>query len=477
VIAAVDRYTGFRGSALVLLVAAGVAAAVVTVVFAVRWIASFPKQPDPGPETSDLGPEPPAIVNLLVNRFAVGRAAVPATLVDLAARRVLGLEQVGPDRIVVRVRTRPDADQPLTPYEQQVLDTVRADATGGSAPIEAIALGSTDAAAAWWKRFSKAVVADARARGLARSRWERSDWLLLGGLIGIPFFLLAAAFSGAHVGSGGENPMDGADWFFVGFFASGVAMAGLASLRALRDTPDGRAAAARWLGVGAHQRSNPSFADAPPASVAIWGRSLAYGVALGTARATTAALPIAAEDPFRAWSRYGGTWRQIRIEYPTRFGYGERPSTVLLGGLGRLVLWGVVAFAVLPIVVDALWGFVSEQAPDVGSGVELAIGAAFILVFGAIGTYLVVRLVDAGIRTFRGAADLGSPVTEEGVVVAVGGEEQAGYVAVDDGQAAEIRAWRRTSEIPPVRRGARVRVTLSRHLRYVTGIEVVDPAT
>ncbi|MGZ8765254.1 MAG: hypothetical protein ACXW2C_06130, partial [Acidimicrobiia bacterium] len=267
-------------------------------------------------------------------------------------------------------------------------------------------------------------------------------------------------------------PMNGVDWFIASVFAWGLAMAGFASLRAIRDTPDGCAAAARWLGVGAHQRTNPSFADAPPASVAIWGRSLAYGVALGTARAATAALHLGAEDPSRVWSRYGGTWHQVRIEYPTRFGYGERPATVLVGGLGRLALWGAISFAVLPVVVDALWGFVNDQLPDLGSGAELAIAAAFMLVFGVMGTYLVVRLVDAGLRTFRGAADLGAPVVEEGVVVAVGDGEQSGYVAVDDGRSAETRAWRRPPEIPAVRRGSRVRVTLTPHLRYVTNVQL-----
>jgi hypothetical protein len=171
---AVDRYTGFHGGALVLLVAAGVAAAVFGLAFAIRYVASFPKQPDPGPETSDLGPEPPALVNLLVNRFELRRAAVPATLVDLAARAVIDLEEIGPDRFVVRVHDRlPGPD--LEPYEQQLLDTVRADATGGSAPVEAIDLGTETEAAAWWTRFSKAVVTDARTRGLARNRWTGSS--------------------------------------------------------------------------------------------------------------------------------------------------------------------------------------------------------------------------------------------------------------------------------------------------------------
>jgi len=66
---------------------------------------------------------------------------------------------------------------------------------------------------------------------------------------------------------------------------------------------------------------------------------------------------------------------------------------------------------------------------------------------------------------------------EEGVVLAVGDGEQAGYVAVDDGSGPEARAWRRPPEIPPVRRGARVRVTLTRHLRHVTDVELLEPVS
>ena len=49
-----------------------------------------PRNPHPAPETTDLGPEPPAVVNLLVSNFRVRPDAVPATLLDLAARRVTG---------------------------------------------------------------------------------------------------------------------------------------------------------------------------------------------------------------------------------------------------------------------------------------------------------------------------------------------------------------------------------------------------
>ena len=150
------------------------------VVFGVRWAASFPDLPAPGPETSELGTEPPAIANLLVNRCNVTSSAAAATLIDLAARGHLELFEVGPDQFVVRLRSAPD--DPLTDYEEQVLALVRGKATGGSAPLEAIQLDESQAAS-WRDRFAKKVVADAKSRGLLRGRWTRVDWVVFGVLI------------------------------------------------------------------------------------------------------------------------------------------------------------------------------------------------------------------------------------------------------------------------------------------------------
>ena len=44
-----------------------------------------PPRPDAGLRTLDLGPEPPALANFLVNDFRVTGEAVPATVLDLAA--------------------------------------------------------------------------------------------------------------------------------------------------------------------------------------------------------------------------------------------------------------------------------------------------------------------------------------------------------------------------------------------------------
>ena len=61
-----------------------------------------------------------------------------------------------------------------------------------------------------------------------------------------------------------------------------------------------------------------------------------------------------------AWSRVGGNWHQVHVEYPTHFGYGERPQSVLLNGVLRTLFWGAIAFVVLPIVADAVWSVGSD---------------------------------------------------------------------------------------------------------------------
>src|SRR4029453_13656764 len=93
--------------------------------------ATNPRRVEPGPASLDLGgPEPPAIVSLLTRDWRLGRDALPAPLLHLAA------EQVS-DQTLVRTRSTGNTGSTgstgstqgleagdLTTYERMVLDHV-----------------------------------------------------------------------------------------------------------------------------------------------------------------------------------------------------------------------------------------------------------------------------------------------------------------------------------------------------------------
>jgi hypothetical protein len=469
VLATTSTYDGFHGAALAALVAAVIAGAAVLVFLLVRWFQWVPRLPRAGPETSELGPEPPAVANMLVHAWYVTAEAVPATLVDLAARRIVGLEEVGPDRFVVRTHAGERGSE-LTPYEDQVLRFVESHATGGSAPVEVLGLG-TDDGASWLAQFSGAVVKDAEGRGLARRGWQRAELLALGVGLALALGLLASALALAHVGNtrGPRSSHDhAAAWFILAGVVWLALMASSTRLRSVRATPAGRAECARWLGVRAHLDHDQRFTEETPASVVIWGRALAYAVALGTNRAATAALPIGPDDPDHAWSRTSGTWRRLRVRYPRRFGAGEVPRRVLVNGLGRLVLWLVVAVIVLPFVVTLLWRVAHDVLSHEGDLAVLAVFAAFVAIPTCMGIYVVVRVVDGAVRVWRGARDLHRTTVIEGPVVKV----YDGAFAIDDGSTSELVALRAPDGQEP-RFADRVRAEVTPALHHVDNITVL----
>jgi len=460
----------------VALLAAGIAVAVVAiVVFLARWFASMPDLPAAGPETSDLGPESPALANLLVNRCAVTTAAAAATLLDLAARHHVSLFEAGPGNTIVQVRS--GDGEALTDYEEQVLDLVRAKATGGSAPLEAIELDAGDAER-WRKSFAKKVVDEATRQGLVRKRWNRNDAVVLGVLASLSLGLVALGLFVARVESNpDDNGISRDDWFWIGAVVWFGLMAGLRALRAIRYSPAGETAAARWLGVKRFLGHQDGFGDAPPASVAIWNRLLAYGAGIGVARGALDGIALEVEDADVAWSRYDGQWRQVRVEYPTRFGYGQRPLLVLGGGLVRLAFWGALGFVVLPVVIDFLWEVLSEalDGGDLG-GALAALVIFFAIGFGLVGAYLVVRIADGALRTYRGLLDLRATETITGQVVKHHDTEGHSWFAVDPGGVDEVRAyyWEAGSGASRPARGSTVRVVVTPHLRHVVSVEPVS---
>jgi len=470
--------SGFHGFPVVVLAAGALVLALWAILFAIRFVATFPKLPAAGPETSEPGPETPAVANLLVNRWKVSRPAMAATMLDLAARKMLEIDQLGSDHFVVRLKRPPEPGEVVTPYEQQVVDHVRARATGGSAPVEALAFDEPEEAQRWWSRFEKAVVKESRDRGLARNRWAADDWLVLGGTLLLALGLIGLAFALAHVigststSTSSSHRANRWDALLTAGFVWFAVMAWMGSLRAIRDTPQGQAAAAHWLGVRNYMRNAHAFEDAPAAAVILWDRLLAYGAGLGVAHDAVHQLPFEAEGPGSAWSRSTGTWRQLRIEYPHRFGYGEAPLHVFLGGLVRALWWGSLAFIILPVITRIALQGVSNGLPASQRRDELYFFAGILAAVSLLGLYLAVRFLNGVIRLIAGGRDLGKAVTIEGTVVKV----HEGRAAIDDGKAEEIRAWMPLVGGPVLARGMSVRAIVSPHLHHVKQCTVLSAA-
>ena len=243
----------------------------------------LPALPSPGPETSELGrsPEPPAVVNLLVNRCHVTSAAAAATLIDLAARGHLELSEVGPDRYVVRLRR--DRDEPLTDYEEQVsISCVHAPSVDRRRSRRS---HSTSRRRASWRdqlRASGSLRTPRRAVSSAAGGPRRLDRVRPAGGGGAAAARRRSRNRRRQAGQSGRSTFGEEDWFFVALAAWFGVLAVLRSLRSVRYSAAGEAVTARWLGVKRYLQHDQQFGEIAPAGVAVWDRLLAYGAALGS---------------------------------------------------------------------------------------------------------------------------------------------------------------------------------------------------
>lgn len=433
--------------------AAGVVIALVTalwlVAVAIVYVRRRPNEPHAGPPTLDLGPEPPAIANLLVHDFRVTRDAVPATLLDLAARGLVELEEREHGSYVCRLEQAPP-EGPLQPYEARVLALLHRRASGGIVPAGALTTGPSAESSRWWKEFREEVVADAQRRGLSQDILDGRTFKRLAASLFVPAGVAALLWS-----------------FRVGFGAwvAGTLLIGVVQARHLqRDTPAGLEAAGRWLGVRARLAEDEAFAMQPPIAVALWERYLPYGAAFGVAPGAVRPIPMGAESDYRAWSSYGGRWRSVRIKYPDTMppGWGKHPALALFQGLAVALVSGFVLFGIVPPVLDAI--------PDAG-GLELLIGAALVVVPAAV-------LLFGAAMALRALADLWSKTDVTGPILRLrihgSGDKKRHYVAVDDGASPTIRAWLVKPELyTGLRQDEVVVASLTRNLRYVRSIRAL----
>ena len=438
-------------------------------------VARRPRRPDPAPATMELRPEPPAVAGMLVADFEVTRDALPATLLDLAARGALEVEQYGDETFVALRDTAAD----LLDHERRVLEHVRRLAggeRGERVPAAALTTGPADSSRRWWARFRKEVVGEAQRRGLSRPVWDPAVvgplWVVLLAIGGVLWASVRFDFETVEV-----TPLYVATLVAVAV-AFAVAVAVLASDRQ-RDTSLGRQAAAHWLGFSDHHEANEVIPTLPPAAVAVRGRYLAYCAALGHATASVRALPLGAESDRRAWTNYGGRWRHVRVRYPRlRPGWGRRPGLALLAGaVGAFVAVNVVraGLALRGVEGGGLEDY--EGWFDRAGAVVAAIGALALVWFA---TQLLLALADLVLpdqritgRVVRSREKAGfefNPQRERG--------RRQRYVAVDTGTGERVVAWSVNAETyarcPQGRAVVAVVTPVLRHVRSVEPAQTVS---
>ncbi|WP_214104942.1 DUF2207 family protein [Acrocarpospora catenulata] len=409
-------------------------------------LAHATRNPDvaPGPATAELADEPPAVVDLITGGWRLCDEASSATLLDLAARGVVGIEEVGPELSLVRLRRDPGN---LRPYEKLVYDHVRALAVDGVVATGALAEGTRDLRR-WWRSFRRKVIADARSRGLSQARWSRAQAMLLTAAAVVP-----AAAAGIATAVSDPESDAGMGAAIVVFF---LLVALMGRLNGERGTALGAQRAGHWLGVREHF-SGGRFAEQSAASVTIWGRHLAYAAVLGLAPRAVAGLPVSTPaDDRRAWSDYGGMWHVVNVRYPSRLLWGRPVGATILRGLAAGAFTGFWTWIAL-LVASAfdVWpsGLVSPGAWTVG----LAVAALPV-------TYALIDLA-TGERTE------GQVVRLRQVQTGSAGEGNAKYIhwcAIDEGRDRNIKAFGiREQDWQQLTEGDQIRVRLGRRLGWI----------
>ncbi len=207
------------------------------------------------------GREDPAVVGAIVGEGRPRGRAVAATVLGLAQRDVIEIQEVG-DR--VRIAVPPDASG-ASRTDELVLGGLRerADVRGDvvGPPVWPDEID-------WWRDYAHDARSRAMAAGLVESRIPFVALMLVSiftatGLALIFFWYIAS---------------------FVGFILLANGLPHLvARASGYRLSPAGIAERARWIAFGRYIHAQGSLRDVGPAGVAVWGPNLVYGVLVGEA--------------------------------------------------------------------------------------------------------------------------------------------------------------------------------------------------
>ena len=390
------------------------------------------------PATQDLGPEPPAVVSLVGNGWDLTEDAAEATLLDLGARGGLEFPQPAADPAHTTVHLLQSNPSGLASHERRVFDRVAAVAVGGIVPLTALTFRDPKQAQSWWKALRGEIIDDARSRGLSRRRLSPTHVGILTAGAAIAATVVALAVAHQAFRGDGEDPLGSV--LAAAFVTFAVLTAVGGRNVGERDTPAGREAAGRWLGVRAWLRAHEAFAELPPSAVAVWDRYLGYGAALGTTRVASAVIDLGMGSRRRVWSSYGGTWHRVRVSYPRFWPRYGRTVPILLFRAGLALAAGLVLVRWWRPLIAEISDF--DQVRGV-VGLASSPGFAFGVVLLAYAAYVVVRVI----------IDAAAPLRLTGQVLWVEVWRQTprsndspprpwlAYLAVDSGPSDQTTAW------------------------------------
>lgn len=242
--------------------------------------------------------DPPAIVPTLLSWGTVRPMALSATIVDLAQRGYLKIEEVRIDRRFLGdkvdwklVWQEPPTDAPIRPFERAVLERLFADGREiTQSEFERWCKQHRTSADRWWKSVQSKVRAEYRKR---RYQEGGKGFVYAANIVVAVVVIvtgIVTAATGAPIGAAG--------------IVSGLLQGG-ATITLRRRTVAGAQRVAEWKAFQRHLEDFSDLEEAPVGHLILWERYLVYAVALGVtakvARALAARIPAAEAATFAPW--------------------------------------------------------------------------------------------------------------------------------------------------------------------------------
>lgn len=236
-----------------------------------RW-KRYRETPKDVPEYEHEPPsdDDPAVVAALWSRGKLRPSAVAGTVLSLAQRKAVTIDETGPGKFTLSVN---DAGAGGTRGEQVVLGGLYA-AAGPDGKIDAPPLWRGKAG--WWRAYRRDAIARGISRGLMVYLFRRT-----------PLFL-ASIFTG--IGIGVFFFLSRPQLFMLVLMGSVFLGLTLSFVGGIELTTEGRRLRAHWGAYGKQIKDFTEVEHAPPATVALWGPFLTYGAVLGVATETAEAL-------------------------------------------------------------------------------------------------------------------------------------------------------------------------------------------